>query len=362
MIITKKFRLKDKHASHLNSMAREVNYIWNFANETRAKAASPQYVGKRKFLSGFDLINLTSGYVKEYDSKLNAQSVQAICEEVALRGKQFKKTKLKWRTNNPKSSKKSLGWIPFKSSAIKFVNGQIRYNGHFFNFWDSYDLPKDTKILCGSFNQDARGRWYINLVIDEPIKQSSGTGSIALDFGVKDIAGLSDGTIIEAQMFYKKSEEKLAKSQRARTKKKTRSIHAKIANQRKDYLHKFSSKLIAENAAIFVGNVSLNFLLSGNSGKKTRDHGIGMFKDMLKYKSHQAGVIYEVIDEKYSTQTCSCCGVIPISSPKGSAGLWIREWTCCECNTTHDRDVNAAKVILARGHSRLRGISCKQGE
>ncbi|HHR1373298.1 TPA: zinc ribbon domain-containing protein [Citrobacter freundii] len=53
------------------------------------------------------------------------------------------------------------------------------------------------------------------------------------------------------------------------------------------------------------------------------------------------------------TQVCSCCGTIPASSPKGRAGLEIREWTCCECGTTHDRDVNAAKNILAAGHRRL---------
>jgi transposase len=78
-----------------------------------------------------------------------------------------------------------------------------------------------------------------------------------------------------------------------------------------------------------------------------------MLKTMLEYKSHQAGVVFEVVNESYTTQTCSCCGAIPASSPKGRAGLGIREWVCSDCGAAHDRDVNAAKNILAAGHRRL---------
>jgi transposase len=74
---------------------------------------------------------------------------------------------------------------------------------------------------------------------------------------------------------------------------------------------------------------------------------------MLEYKSHQAGIVFMEVNEAYSTQTCSCCGSIPASSPKGRAGLGIREWVCSECGTAHDRDINAAKNILAAGFRRL---------
>mgnify|MGYP003393761414 FL=1 len=67
----------------------------------------------------------------------------------------------------------------------------------------------------------------------------------------------------------------------------------------------------------------------------------------MEYKSQQAGVIFEVVNEAYTTQTCSCCGNIPSSSPKGRAGLRVREWTCSDCGAHHDRDVNAAINILA---------------
>lgn len=74
-------------------------------------------------------------------------------------------------------------------------------------------------------------------------------------------------------------------------------------------------------------------------------------KTQLDYKSKGMRVVFLEVDEKYTTQTCSCCG--SISSPKGRAGLRIREWTCAWCGTLHDRDINAARNILAAGHGRL---------
>ena len=87
-----------------------------------------------------------------------------------------------------------------------------------------------------------------------------------------------------------------------------------------------------------------------------------MLKTMLEYKSHPAGTVFEVVGESYSTQTCSCCGCQPASSPNGRAGLRIREWVGGECGAEHDRDTNAAKNILAAGHRRLAaGITASLG-
>jgi transposase len=87
--------------------------------------------------------------------------------------------------------------------------------------------------------------------------------------------------------------------------------------------------------------------------KSSLDAGWGMLKTMLEYKSDHAGIVFEEVNEAYTTQTCSCCGCISRDSPKGRAGLGIREWICGECGVTHDRDVNAARNILAAGHRRL---------
>ena len=87
--------------------------------------------------------------------------------------------------------------------------------------------------------------------------------------------------------------------------------------------------------------------------KSVLDAGWSSFRTMLRYKSIGAGVLFKEVNEKYTTQICSCCGIISRDSPKGMNGLGIREWTCAECGTTHDRDVNAAKNILERGHALL---------
>jgi IS605 OrfB family transposase len=343
---TLSLRVKDKHAAALITQSREVNFVWNFINDLSQKHT------KRtgKFFSAYDLNAYTTGAAKE-GLTLHSQTVQAINEEFVTRRKQFKKLKLNWRVSNPKSSKRSLGWIPFKKSAIKYKNGQVHYQGKPISLWDSYGLS-NYELGSGSFSQDTRGRWYFNTTVKIKVNPSTATASVGIDLGLKECAVTSDGQRIEGR-FYRKLEQKLGIAQRAKKKQRTRAIHAKIANQRKDMLHKFSTKIVNENAAVFVGNVSSAKLVKTKMAKSTLDAGWSMFKTMLEYKSHQAGVVFQEVNEAYSTQTCSCCGSISFSSPKGRAGLGIREWTCDDCETTHDRDVNAALNILAAGHCRL---------
>ena len=152
---------------------------------------------------------------------------------------------------------------------------------------------------------------------------------------------------------YRKHEAALGIAQRAGKKARVRAIHAKIANARKNALHQFSTDLVKRSGAIFVGNVSSKTFVKTNKAKSTLDAGWSMFKTMLEYKCSHAGVVFAEVNESHTTQTCSCCGEIPHSSPKGRAGLGIRRWTCSECGAVHDRDVNAAKNIARRGLASL---------
>ena len=91
--------------------------------------------------------------------------------------------------------------------------------------------------------------------------------------------------------------------------------------------------------------------------KSVLDAGWSTFRTMLRYKCDDAGAWFEEVDEAYSSQTCSAC--LARSGPKGIAGLGIREWSCVHCGAVHDRDINAARNILAAGHGRLaEGIPC----
>ena len=342
---TLRVRIKDKHAKALVAMASEVNMVWNYVNELSFKHT--QRTGK--FFSAYDMDKYTSGATKE-GLKIHSQTLQSITAEYATRRKQFKKAKLRWRVSH--GSRKSLGWVPFKIGAVTYKNGQLRYAGQYFGVWDSYGLA-DYKLRSGSFSQDARGRWYANICVETVATKSAGTASIGIDLGLKDFATLSTGEKIAAQRLYRGAEAKLAVAQRANKKQRVKAIHAQIANRRKDFLHKLSTRLVKENGAIFVGNVNAAGLAKTNMAKSVLDAGWSTFRTMLRYKCDHAAVWFEEVNESYTTQTCSCCGSIPASSPKGRAGLGIREWACSECGSVHDRDVNAARNILARGHARL---------
>ena len=372
---TLKQRIKDKHINVLLTLSRETNFVFNYVNNL-----SHEHTRRTsKFFSAFDIANYTKGCagkdLGEDKLKLHSQTIQAISEQYVQSRKQFKKSRLNWRVSDRKSSRYSLGWIPFKSSGVQIQHGQIKYGGIWFSIWDSYKIEnyKD-KIKSGCFVEDSRGRWYISLVVEVETKekievtQISKDKTIAGDLGFKNFATITNGTThvkIEATKNYRQLEDKLAIAQRANKKDLVKSIHIKIKNKRKDEQHKLTSILIKDNQAIFMGNVSAASLVESNkkSNKKDKinkkemnksayDAGFSIFRAMLEYKCNIAGIYYLNIDESYTTQTCSCCG--SRNGPKGSAGLGIREWTCA-CGTIHDRDINAAINILVRGHAHLAG-------
>ena len=164
---------------------------------------------------------------------------------------------------------------------------------------------------------------------------------------MKDFAALSNGKTVQAQQFYRNLEPALAVSQRAGNKQRTRAIHAKIANRRKDFLHKLSTRLVKENGAIFVGNVNAAGLAKTNMAKSVLDAGWSTFRTQLQYKGDSAGSWVREVNEAYSTQECSCCHAR--TGPKGLEGLGVRQWACINCGALHGRDTNAAQNIRARG-------------
>jgi len=343
---TLRLRVKDKHAKMLSAQAREVNFVWNFVNELSEKHT----IRTGKFFSAYDLNQYTSGATKE-GLILHSQTVQAINEEFVTRRLQFRKRRLSWRKSS--GSRRSLGWIPFKKVAISYRGGQLRYMGHAISLWDSYGLA-DYQLGAGSFSEDSRGRWYINITVKAEKVYNEATESVGIDLGLKECAVASDGQRLIGRN-YRKLEAQLGIAQRANKKARVKALHAKIKNRRKDQLHQFSTMLTREYGAIFVGNVSSSKLIKTKMAKSTLDAGWSSLKTMLEYKSAYAGVVFEEINEAYTTQTCSCCGEISDNSPKGRAGLRIREWTCSDCGSVNDRDLNAAKNILALGHERLAG-------
>lgn len=311
---TLKIRVKDKHCYSLRRKANAVNFVWNYINALSCRAISE----KGKFYSSYDIQNFTRGANKELG--IHSQTVQMVGAEYVTRRKQFKKIRLSWRKSG--GARRSLGWIPLNGQSLKWRNGQLFHDGCYYGVFDSYGLSEYV-FRSGSFNEDARGRWYFNVVVDVEAKPSKGTGSVGIDLGCKEAAVDSNGDRVVGRS-YRELEKKLGIAQRAGNKARAKAIHAKIRNRRQDGLHKYSRKLVDENAAIFVGNVSSLRLAKTKMAKSVLDAGWGSLKNMLRYKCDHAGIVFEVIDEAYSTQTCSSCGVIPASSPKGRANLGIK--------------------------------------
>ena len=356
---TLKLRIKDKHTAQLNILAGSVNFVWNYVNELSFKHL------KRtgKFFSGYDLAAYTKGS-GEY-LNLHSQTLQAIGEVHAKSRKQFKKAKLNWRTNNPKAKRRSLGWIPFKKTAIKHIS--TRQSGKkslkstlqfslanrqklIIDVWDSYNLSLYSINTC-ELVQENRGHWYACVTVKEFPKTNCGDGQVGIDLGCKDSAVSSDDDQLQIKVTHQYAE-KLAIAQRAKNKKRVRAIHAKIKNTRQDLIHKFTNKLVKANNLIVVGKIKSTSFTSSKLAKSVYDAGWFEIKRQLDYKCANAGCHYIEVNEAYSTQTCSCCGSRQ-DSPKGRSGLGIRVWFCRSCKTTHNRDVNGAKNILAVGLGRL---------
>lgn len=352
-IKTLKVRVRDKHAKVLSQWAFECNQVWNNANAITAEYSyipipGLGWVSNR--ISAYDLSKEQARYSKGRGFSIHSQTIQEVTEAHAKARKQFKKDKLRWRVSS--GSKRSLGWVPFKKGSAKWVNGQVRYNGKFFKVWDSYGLSK-YEFRSGSFSEDSRGRWYFNVVVEIKVEPSKGTSSIGIDLGLKTIATCSNGDKLENARIYRELETKLGMAQRANKKRLVRTIHAKIKNRRNDAIHKFTDKLTKEHGAIFVGDVSSSKLAKTNMAKSVLDAGWYMLKTQLKQKAIARSVVFEEVNEKYTTQTCSSCGIK--AGPKGLSGLNNRNWECPSCEAYHDRDINAALNILTLGHESLAG-------
>lgn len=357
---TLKLRIYTKHRNQLEKLSSSVNFVWNYVNELGFKHL--QRTGK--FFSAYDLNNYTKGGGELLG--LHSQTIQAINETHAKSRKQFKKAKLQWRTNNPNAKHKSLGWIPFKKSAVKLLHtyqtGQKALKSKLqfslakgqkliITVFDQYNLSRYDLNTC-DIVQDSQGKWYACITVKDHPKQPCGTKSVGLDLGCKTAVTCSDGTTLTTKFTHKYAGQ-LAKAQRANKKRLVKAIHAKIKNSRLNTIHQFTNKLVKNNALIVIGKLNSSNFTSTKLAKSVYDASWFELKRQLEYKCKHAGCLLREVDEKYTTQTCSSCLKISDNSPKGRTGLGIREWTCSHCGTTHDRDINGAKNILRLGRQTL---------
>jgi len=336
-MLTFRYRIKDATSGkHLTRMVWAVNYVWNFCNEVSLLA----WRREKRFLSAFDLINLTAG--AGYELGLHTDSVSEVCQEYARRRRIAKKIKLKWR-----SRQRSLGWIPFKGRCVRVDGDEVTYKGRHLRFWNS--RPLQGTLKTGSFAQDACGHWYINFQCEvEAPGVPLGDAEIGIDLGLKNQIACSDQEeTYSRDNLISKHADALAMAQRAHKKKRVKVIHAKIANCRKDWAHKTTTAIVNRAKQIVVGNVSSTKLSKTSMAKSTYDAGWGQLRTMLAYKAMRLGVGYREVNEAYSSVTCADC--LQRTGPRGLSALGVRVWCCAACGVVHDRDHNAARNILRLG-------------
>lgn len=345
-VLTRTLRLKVKRegCAWLDAAAREVNTVWNWANDTSAKAVR-RFAGAPKWLTGFDLCSLSAG-ATECFAHIGADTIQRINGEYATKRRAAKRAKLRWRKSG--GSKRSLGWVPFKAASIKRKGRAIRFCGKTFRVFEAALLEGAT-WRDGCFAQDAVGDWWLCLpVAIETTDVQAPRDRVGIDLGLKDTATTSDGDKLEAGRFYRGIEAKLAQAQRRAHKKQAKRLHRKAARQRKDALHQFSRRIVNQYQHIVVGDVSSRRLartrVQGPAGQALRRN--------RQRSEHNA-----------SLQRLRCphgAGRPDRTRCKGLAllGVWCRARPRHQCRAEHRQ----ARVEVSDLRQRERAPSCRAAE
>jgi putative transposase len=196
-IRTLRLKVKAEGYAWLKSAAIEVNQVWNYANATSYKAARP-FAGPAKWLTAFDLDKLSAG-ATEYFERIGSDTIQRINAEFAIRRRQFKRTKLKWRVSL--GAKRSLGWIPFKAVQLKRKGNAVRFSGKAFRVFEHH-LLQDVQWKSGCFAQDSVGDWWLCLAVEQAVSQPAALKeAFGLDLGLRDTVATSDGEKLDAGHF-----------------------------------------------------------------------------------------------------------------------------------------------------------------
>ncbi|MFD7057279.1 RNA-guided endonuclease InsQ/TnpB family protein [Streptomyces mirabilis] len=261
-----------------------------------------------------------------------------------------------------KSRKTSRRSAEYTTSAFRFRDGKLtlaKMTEPLAVVW-SRPLPEGTKPSTVTVSQDSAGRWFVSLLCDDPgVKPLPATGqAVGVDVGLDHLLTLSTGEKITNPRHERRDRAALAKAQRNLARKargeganrrkarlKAAKIHARIADRRRDSLHKITTRLVRENQTIVIEDLTVrNMVKNHRLARAISDAAWSEFRSMLEYKAAWYGRKVIAVDRWFpSSRLCSACGTLRDMMP-----LNVRTWTC-DCGMTHDRNVNAAHNLLAAG-------------
>ena len=250
--------------------------------------------------------------------------------------------------------------------AAEYTRSGFRFDGeHLYLAKMAQPLPiRWSRRLRGSpstvtVTLDRAGRYFVSLLVEEEIHTLPvARKTVGIDLGLLHAVTLSTGEKVEADRFLRRDERRLRHAQRslARKRKGSRNrekarlhvarIHARIADRRRDFTHKLTTRLVRENQAICAESLRVKGMLRNRHlAKSIADANWGELLRQLRYKSSWYGRTFVQIDTFYpSSKQCHACGHVLDDLP-----LSVRFWTCPKCRSSHDRDINSAQNILAAG-------------
>jgi putative transposase len=260
-----------------------------------------------------------------------------------------------------KSKRKSRRSAEYTSSAFRYGNGTLtlaKMAEPLAIVW-SRPLPDGAEPSTVTVSQDAAGRWFVSLLCGDVIPGTAATGAVGIDAGLDCLLTLSTGEKVTNPRHERRDRERLARAQRqlarkekgsanrAKARLKVARVHARIADRRRDHLHKLTTRLVRENQTLVIEDLIVrNMVKNRTLARAISDAAWRQFRTMLEYKTEWHARNLIVVDRWFpSSKLCCACGVLAEKMP-----LNMRSWTC-RCGTIHDRDVNAARNILGAGQA-----------
>lgn len=343
----------DEQKAELQKFFGVCRFAYNLGLETKIAA----YTSAKVNLSCFDLIKQIAGLKQDYEwiAECPAQPIQ-----MSLRNLDNAYTKFFKGGGFPKfKNKYSKQSIQFpQNTVVDFKNKKIRLPK--LKWVDCiFDREFTGEIKTVTVSKTTTNKYFVSILVDnqaelpkkKPITENT---TVGIDLGIKTLAVLSDGTEFENPKWFRAAKANLRRQQRSLCRKKEGSktrdkqrlvvarCHERIANQRKDYLQKVSTKIIQNFDTICMEDLNISGMMKNEKlSLAISEIGWANFKSMLEYKAEWYGKNIVTIGRfEPSSKICSTCGTI-----NKELSLSDRVWTCQKCSTEHDRDKNAAQNI-----------------
>jgi putative transposase len=349
MLKAYKYRISPnkEQAELINKHIGSCRFVYNLALETKQTA----YAGSKVNLTCFDLIKQLPDLKKEvaWLKEINSQSLQQSIVNLDVAFTRFFKGQGDFPNFKKKTARQSFN-VP-QSVLIDFKNSTLEIP----KFKKGIDIILHRKlkgtIRQATISRTSTGKYFASILVENNIaipkkKKIKESTAVGIDLGIKSFLVASDGKEFPSPKFLRKAESKLkyvqskySKHKGKRTKQRLAVLHEKVANKRKDFLHKTSSELIKNHDTICIEDLNISGMVKNHKlAKSISDAGWGNFVTMLEYKAEWYGKnILRIGRFEPSSKTCSCCGNI-----NKELELKDREWTCSVCKTVLNRDVNAS--------------------